>query len=93
MSYRGSNSDDPIRNLDKLADPEYELPFTKIWWHGNPELLPYNFIGSMSKPIIVPFNSNISDTSYHYTATVETVENTKFESIECIKLAEVKNSQ
>lgn len=85
-----------IRNLDKLAEEEYELPFTKIWWHGNPELLPYNFIGSMSKPIIVPFNKNVSNINYHYIPTDKedgkniTVENTKFESIECIKL---KNSQ
>lgn len=90
ISYRGSDSDAPIRNLDKLADSEYELPFTKIWWHGDPQLLPYNFIGSMSKPIIVPFNSNISNTGYNYTAKEITVNNTKFESIECIQL---KNSQ
>lgn len=89
MSYKDTNKT-PIRNLEQLAKEEYELPFTKIWWHGNPELLPYNFIGSMSKPIIVPFNSNVDNINYHYIPTAETVENTKFESIECIKL---KNSQ
>ncbi len=93
MSHHYKNNENKkvyIRNLEYLANEEYELPFTKIWWHSNPELLPYNFIGSMSKPIIMPFSKNVNNINYHYIPTAETVENTKFESIECIKL---KNSQ
>ena len=95
LSYINDN-DIPVLNLNFLNNPMYKIPFTNSWWKIFPEIEPHKFLPSMSIPILVPFKSdNFKSLDYDYQAKWTTVENTNYETINCIQLEppKIKNSQ
>lgn len=86
-----NNSDMLVSNLNFLNNPIYKIPFTNLWWKIFPEIEPHKFLPSMSMPILVPFKyDNFKSLDYNYQAIKTTVENTNYETINCIQLTSPK---
>lgn len=96
LSYK-DNLKNPIYNLNFLNNTIYKIPFTNLWWKIFPEIEPHKFLPSMSMPILVPFKfQKYNSLDYNYQVKenkVNKVENTNYETINCIILEEIKNSQ